>query len=477
MIEGEPLTSTPCKAPIMWGRHRLCSATRGGIRLEILSMFSRTTANLTVSIRKRYVWICCLCVNQHRVVEMKRKGDFVTFEDLAKTFRSRVTGIGHILAMMAPWFAPTYLERLWCVYEMYMAHLHDCQITIGMPSSERENFVDGFVVKDSSEEGLVTKFFETLSAINVKNAKASVDADRSNILQLIQDGPGYEAFNVIVNQLIRNWAVNLVNDEVKVRTATLEKDSVYNGKDYLNVDKVGGEDEIIGVLDAMVFFQRVGLLYERMGELDKALALYEQVKEMIEKKLGPDHEIMVDPLLNIGKICRMQGKYEEALEYFNQMLVICERDYGPDHLTTGQAYTCTAQVYGDQGLHDKALQLYQRSLVIEERESGKNAISTAEILEHVAVELMNLGQDYEDALQKFHEVLSIKVDHYGKGTIYAALTMKNIASTLAASNRYEEAINTCQEALTIYEKVYGPDHPDTVALAALPGLIVTLKGL
>lgn len=54
--------------------------------------------------------------------------------------------------------------------------------------------------------------------------------------------------------------------------------------------------------------------------------------------------------------------------------------------------------------------------------------------------------------------------------------LKNVAITLPKLNRHEEAMEKCNHSLAIYEKVYGPDHPETVALAAMPGLLLTLAG-
>ena len=60
--------------------------------------------------KRVYVWICCLCNNQHRVAESKKKGeDGVSFEEFRDIFQSRVTGIGHVLTMMSPWSSPAYL--------------------------------------------------------------------------------------------------------------------------------------------------------------------------------------------------------------------------------------------------------------------------------------------------------------------------------------------------------------------------------
>ena len=55
--------------------------------------------------KRTYVWICCLCINQHRVVEKKDAeiDDDKNFHDFHKTFYDRVTGVGEIISMMYPW--------------------------------------------------------------------------------------------------------------------------------------------------------------------------------------------------------------------------------------------------------------------------------------------------------------------------------------------------------------------------------------
>jgi len=60
------------------------------------------------------VWICMLCVNQHRVKESRQKGEAVPFETFRDTFTDKVVTIGHILALMTPWHDAGYLKRLWC---------------------------------------------------------------------------------------------------------------------------------------------------------------------------------------------------------------------------------------------------------------------------------------------------------------------------------------------------------------------------
>jgi hypothetical protein len=68
--------------------------------------------------KRTYVWICCLCINQHRVAESKKNAataDGVSFEEFQNIFHDRVTKIRHILAMMSPWSSPLYLVSSCCL--------------------------------------------------------------------------------------------------------------------------------------------------------------------------------------------------------------------------------------------------------------------------------------------------------------------------------------------------------------------------
>ena len=63
--------------------------------------------------REVRVWICCLCINQHRVHERQAKGEVVTSEEFRSVFEGRVTGIRRVLSLCTPWSQPENLGRIW----------------------------------------------------------------------------------------------------------------------------------------------------------------------------------------------------------------------------------------------------------------------------------------------------------------------------------------------------------------------------
>ena len=78
--------------------------------------------------------------------------------------------------MFEPWNDPTYLTRIWCIYEIYTAQDIGCPVTIIMPQREKEVLVDELL------DGL-DRLYDALSKTKIQNAKAKYEDDRQAILQ------------------------------------------------------------------------------------------------------------------------------------------------------------------------------------------------------------------------------------------------------------------------------------------------------
>src|SRR5271157_3768284 len=76
--------------------------------------------------------------------------------------------------------------------------------------------------------------------------------------------------------------------------------------------------------------QRAIQLYER-GEYQKATDLFEQVVELANKTLGPDHPEVATYLNNLAELYQSQGRYAEAEPLYKRSLEIWEAKLGPDH--------------------------------------------------------------------------------------------------------------------------------------------------
>jgi len=161
--------------------------------------------------RRTYVWICAMCINQHRVQESRAKGETVPFQVFSEEFSSRVKGIGHVLALMGPWHKPMYIERAWCIFELSIAINTRCQCEIIMPPSETESFADR-LLEDASA---IDAVWSLLHHVCIKRAKASVQDDYDNIMHFIEMGPGLLSFNRQVRHKLQEWLVETAEGSVR----------------------------------------------------------------------------------------------------------------------------------------------------------------------------------------------------------------------------------------------------------------------
>ena len=149
------------------------------------------------------MWICCLCNNQHRV------GDDVPFTRFHEIFHNTVVGVGHILAMMAPWDAPLYLTRVWCIFEIHTANTaDDVQTEIIMPPREKDNMLASL----QDYNNLV----KALSGTHIESAEASKESDRTNIMKLVNRVEREQAFDMDCEFLIKEIDTSLLNSKVEL---------------------------------------------------------------------------------------------------------------------------------------------------------------------------------------------------------------------------------------------------------------------
>jgi len=388
--------------------------------------------------KKTYVWICCLCNNQHRVF-----GKNVTFEEFQSVFNKRVRGIGNILAMMAPWTKPTYLERVWCIFEMYTAKSFDCTVQIVMPASEKKSLVDA-VLRPTNDEGKngLDDLLAALANTKVELAKASVPEDKENILRLVEKGPGYYALNVEINQLMRAWVRNTVVEAVKdTESNTNEEDS--DATKRATATK----------------FSYCGSFFSRSGAYQDAIDLHHKSLE-IYKGIEDDSEPVARCYNNIGTEYESMGNYEKALESHMKCLKIFERVYGKVHANTSVSYFNIGVVHRKLGDDVEGLVMFNKSLKIDEKLKGENHIDTAQSYKYIG-RIMQANEDYDGALEMFTKTLSISEATYGKDHPATGIGYADVGLLYHMKGEYDEAIKLHTKAKVIQESILGHLHPDT----------------
>jgi hypothetical protein len=164
--------------------------------LSIAGALKRWATKTERDPKRTYVWICALCLNQHRIVQT------MTPDELSAEFGARVSAIGHLLPMLEPWRDPQNLKRAWCLFELFTAIGEGGKVAIDVVLTEEE---DESFLNAMSTEGYAC-IDAALASIRSENATATVEADLKAIRELIKSKPGgFETLDTTVRNHLHEW--------------------------------------------------------------------------------------------------------------------------------------------------------------------------------------------------------------------------------------------------------------------------------
>jgi len=210
--------------------------------------------------------------------------------------------------------------------------------------------------------------------------------------------------------------------------------------------------------DVATTLNNIAGLYRQMGDYEKALPLYQKALEINEKVFGPQHPDVAITLNNIALLYENIGEYEKVLPLNQKAFEIIEKVFGSESPSLAALLNNLALVYYKIGKYEKALPLYQKALEINEEVFGPEHTSVSIGLNNIALLYDTIGE-YEKALPLYKRDLEISEKVFGPQHPDVAATLNNIAGLYRHKGEYEKALHFYQKALDIREKVLGTQHP------------------
>ena len=202
----------------------------------------------------------------------------------------------------------------------------------------------------------------------------------------------------------------------------------------------------------------IGLVYDKMGDYEKALENYNLALGIRIKILGEEHPVTAGSYSNIGTVYYEMGDYEKALENYNIALVIKIKTIGREHQITATSYNNIGAVYLETGDYEKALENYSRALGIRTKALGEEHPDTAGSYNNIGLVYKEMGA-YEKALENYNRALEIRLKTLGQEHPSVANSYNNIGTVYYEMGDYEKAIENHNRALGIYLKALGQEHP------------------
>jgi len=457
---------------------------------DIVDTLVKFCEDSDLNTKKTFVWICCLCNNQHRIGNQK----VVAFEEFQEIFQTRVKGIRNILAMMTPWNNPGYLKRVWCIFEAYNAYAdRDCTIKIIMPPRDETSLIQAVQrpVDESGKSGL-DELFEAMANTKVENAEASAQSDKDNILRLVEESPGVHELNVEINHLLRAWIRDTVFDAAKQKEESLVSDEANAENDDLErrniatfltfcasffsrvsahkeaLDLHGKALDVYGTLEdkdegkelMARCYNNMGTELESMAKYEDALEMHRKCREAFEDIYGTDHPNTSVSYFNIGAVYSKLGRNDEALEMYKKSLEIDKRVHGEDHIDVASSYTYIGRVLQKTEDYDGALEMFQNSLAIREKTFGKDHPDVAIGYGDMGL-LYHMKKDYDGAVEMHKKSIAIQEKSLGKYHADTASVYQNLGGAYYEKGDYKKALDLVKKAYTAYKKTLGEDHPKT----------------
>ncbi|MEE9190206.1 MAG: protein kinase [Candidatus Neomarinimicrobiota bacterium] len=137
--------------------------------------------------------------------------------------------------------------------------------------------------------------------------------------------------------------------------------------------------------------------YQRMNQLDMAIAEY---KRILEIEPGSHYD-----LRNIGDLLSQKGEYNQALKYYEHYADLYPNDSG--------SFTEIGDLYGTMGDHEQAKLYFKKALLIKPEESG--------IVTALANTEKHLG-NFEQASQQYQNALKVAKIPQERSSVYVSLS-------------------------------------------------------
>ena len=281
---------------------------------------------------------------------------------------------------------------------------------------------------------------------------------------------------------------------VRYRLGNLSKDLGYSKKAISHLERVleihmeHGEP---GPLSSHLIMNYLALAYRRVGEREKAEALWQQIVEEKEKTndINTDLYPWVKRMLTV--ICRMKAQYDQSERILLEMMhpqfrngeglpqrmrVICMCDLAETYQAQGrykdaeQMYSKIqeinevvpsglARLYLNLGRYSEAEKLLRAEMEQIPREyPGKDNVSMIAAMNVLGVVLTNKG-DFDEAERLFAQVWKVRRERWADDHPRTLATINAFGVLRREQKKYEQAESLLRQALEGRQRKLGPDHP------------------
>ena len=279
----------------------------------------------------------------------------------------------------------------------------------------------------------------------------------------------------------------LLEDQSAVLGAAHPDSWLTRGKLVEQLNLLGRAEELLALCDDEVDVSESGLVAHDLflSSLLKAAALVgdKRAGEVIsvcrdllrdmERKLGPDHDNVLEARSNLAAALRRDNRWGEAVAEYWLLVQGYERVLGPDHVNVLATRGNLAGALWGAGRVEESVEAYEELLADHLRIMGPDHPDTLAVRHNHAEALRGVGR-VEESVEAFEELLADHLRIMGPDHPDTLAVRHDLAVALWSVGRVEESVEAFEELLADHLRIMGPDHAGT--LAVRHGLAVALLG-
>jgi tetratricopeptide (TPR) repeat protein len=205
------------------------------------------------------------------------------------------------------------------------------------------------------------------------------------------------------------------------------------------------------VIDRLAICQAVASLQQAMTAYDDAAALLEHALGIAQGEAAV--ELQVEPLVVLGNVRRLQGRYRDAETCLLRARALAEQVQLPAW-RRARVLNGLALIYKDTAAYDEAAKLYHQAL----QNTAQNDLLARAALQHNLAGLAHAQGQFVQAEQPARCAVELRTAVLGRGHPDVAADLAVLGAVLYGQERHDEAERVFNQALTAFQRHYGPEH-------------------
>ena len=398
----------------------------------------------------------------------------------------------HALELERAEFYTTRLDRFDEAKIIFSTHLGKSYLSHISPSNEE--YLNAIIIGSTlykylddykMASQLLTRGLELIADyLGTENEEYAILLTRKADLEI--DRGLFKEADTDINTCIRLFEKRKLNKYVKYYSMALEtkaKLKIIEG-DYLEADSLLGKATTylkkVSALDAMDLFsmEEIGLLYIYTGKYVKAEKYLSRLLSEREAGYGKDHKNLITILNYTGELNLALGNYSDADRNFDRASAIAERVFGSKSIAYAHCLLYRKKMYSLLGDAEKASSVMEEAVTLYKKTYGEENIKLGMILHEYVLARMEAhvySKSKKDITKELDQVVAqsfrIVKNEFGEQSAAFAYALEDAAIYYIISGRYPLALESIQQAQTIWTKKLGEININNARLVMLSGKI------